>query len=86
VIGPGKFDKLRSVDATGQLASLLNRDHQITGPVEDQRWNADGIALTPRGASIFVDRGYLFFAAGLLRGIADDLAIRLLKGTLVPVG
>lgn len=51
-----------------------------------QRWNAGTAALTPRAARTLVDRRYLLFAAGLLKGIADDLAVRLVKRTLVPVG
>jgi len=49
-----------------------------------QRWNTGTQALTPQAPDLLVDRGYLLFAAGLLRGIADDLAIRLLKRTLAP--
>ncbi len=48
------------------------------------RWSQASPALTPREPTPLVDRDYLLFAAGLLRGVADDLAIRLLKSTLVP--
>lgn len=49
-----------------------------------QRWAQSSGALVPAGATPLIDRDYLLFAGGLLRGVADDLAIRLLKRTLVP--
>lgn len=48
-------------------------------------WKASAPVLMPRAARLFVDRGYLLFAGGLLRGVADDLAVRLMKRSLVEI-